>query len=155
MVYYRTVPSAIWEIFSEFVIFCKLSDEPLGKRNKSKIWETRKIFANIATKQPAITTLSLNICWNQMYRELNWVLNNCIGLAKYNLMLTWYKKQKTASNNFTWLYLVFHNSFVFPYFNSDILYSVYLFSIRLFFCNQFIFECFVPNIRLILRICTY
>ena len=133
MVYYRTVPSAIWEIFSEFVIFCKLSDEPLGKRNKSKIWETRKIFANIATKQPAITTLSLNICWNQMYRELNWVLNNCIGLAKYNLMLTWYKKQKTASNNFTWLYLVFHNSFVFPYFNSDILYSVYLFSIRLFF----------------------
>ena len=155
MVYYRTVPVAIWEIFSEFVIFCKLSHEPLGKRNNSKIWETRKIFANIVTKQPAITTLSLNICWNQMYQELTWVLNNYIGLAKYDLILTWYKKQKTASNNFTWLYLVFHNSFVFPYFNSDILYSVYLFSIWLFFCNQFIFECFVPNIRLILRICTY
>ena len=39
---YRTVPSATWEIFSEFLIFCNLF------RNNSKIWETRKIFPNIA-----------------------------------------------------------------------------------------------------------
>ena len=45
---YRTVPSAIWEIFSEFFIFCNLFHEPLGEWNNSKIWETRKIFANIA-----------------------------------------------------------------------------------------------------------
>ena len=45
---YRTVPSAIWEIFSEFLIFWNLFHEPLGEINSSKIWETRKIFANIA-----------------------------------------------------------------------------------------------------------
>ena len=45
---YRTVPSAIWEIFSKFIIFCNLFHEPLGEWNNSKIWETRKIFANIA-----------------------------------------------------------------------------------------------------------
>ena len=28
---YRTVPSAIWEIFSEFLIFCNLFHEPLGE----------------------------------------------------------------------------------------------------------------------------
>ena len=43
----RMVPSAIWEIFSEFLIFCNLFYEPLGKWNNSKIWEKRKIFANI------------------------------------------------------------------------------------------------------------
>ena len=45
---YRTVSSAIWEIFSEFFIFCNLFHESLGELNNSKIWETRKIFANIA-----------------------------------------------------------------------------------------------------------
>ena len=28
---YRMVPSAIWEIFSEFLIFCNLFHEPLGE----------------------------------------------------------------------------------------------------------------------------
>ena len=28
---YRTLPSAIWEIFSEFLIFCNLFHEPLGE----------------------------------------------------------------------------------------------------------------------------
>ena len=28
---YRTVPSALWEIFSEFLIFCNLFQEPLGE----------------------------------------------------------------------------------------------------------------------------
>ena len=28
---YRMVPSAIWEIFSEFFIFCNLFHEPLGE----------------------------------------------------------------------------------------------------------------------------
>ena len=41
---YRTVSNVIWEIFSEFFIFCKLFHEPLGDWNNSKIWGTRKIF---------------------------------------------------------------------------------------------------------------
>ena len=45
---YCMVSSAIWEIFSEFLIFFNLFQEPLGKWNNSKIWETRKIFTNIA-----------------------------------------------------------------------------------------------------------
>ena len=28
---YRTLPSAIWEIFFEFIIFCSLFHEPLGE----------------------------------------------------------------------------------------------------------------------------
>ena len=28
---YRTVPSAIWEIFSEFLVFCNLFHERLGE----------------------------------------------------------------------------------------------------------------------------
>ena len=54
---YRTVPSAIWEILSGFLIFCNSFRGPLGERNNSKIRETRKIFSNIA-----LTTLSLNAC---------------------------------------------------------------------------------------------
>ena len=70
---YRTMPSAVWEIFSEFLIFCNLFHEPLGEWNNSKIWETRKIFANIV-QGSAITTLSLNACLNKMYQELSYLL---------------------------------------------------------------------------------
>ena len=73
-------------------------------------------------------------------------------------MLTWYKKgeTKTANTNFNWLYFVFPNSFVFPYFNTSILYSVRLFGISWSFAIDLSnFECFVPNIRLLLKTCTY
>ena len=43
--YYPTVPSEIWEIFSDFSI----------ETYNNRIWETRKIFDNIAignTKNP-------------------------------------------------------------------------------------------------------
>ena len=54
-------------------------------------------------------------------------------------MLTWYKKSeaKSASANFTWLHFLFPNSFVFPYFNSNILYSVHLLGIRWSFAIDF------------------
>ena len=54
---YRMVPSAIWEIFSECLIFCNLFHEPLGF----------KAF-----------TLSLNACLN-VSRVI--LLTNCIGFA--------------------------------------------------------------------------
>ena len=84
---YRTVPSAIWEIFSEFLISCNLFCEPLDEWNNSKIWETRKIFANIV-RGSAITTLSLNACLNKMYQELSLTRKNIcslIGREEYNI----------------------------------------------------------------------
>ena len=45
---YLTAPSAIWDIFSDFLIFRNFFHEPLGKWNNSKIWEARKIFVYIA-----------------------------------------------------------------------------------------------------------
>lgn len=44
---YGTLPTAIWKILSQFLMFCNLFQEPLDERSNSKIWETRKIFANI------------------------------------------------------------------------------------------------------------
>ena len=45
---YHMVPSAIWKIFSEFVIFCNLIRDILFEWINNKKWETSKIFANIA-----------------------------------------------------------------------------------------------------------
>ena len=45
---YRTVLNIIRVIFSELLMFCDLFQELLDKWNNSKIWETRKTFANIA-----------------------------------------------------------------------------------------------------------
>ena len=44
---YRTVLCLIWVIFSDFLIFCNLIDDPLGKGNNSKIRETRKIHGKL------------------------------------------------------------------------------------------------------------
>ena len=47
---YRTVPSPIWQIFFEFLMFCNLYHKPIGEWNKGKTWETSKAFVNIARK---------------------------------------------------------------------------------------------------------
>ena len=44
---YCMVSSTIWEILSEFSIFCNLFHKLLCEWNNTKTWETRKIFANI------------------------------------------------------------------------------------------------------------
>ena len=44
---YRKVPSAIWQIFSEFLILRDLFYVALGEWNKGKIWKMSKVFANI------------------------------------------------------------------------------------------------------------
>ena len=53
---------------------------------------------------------------------------------------------KTASTNLTWLYLYFHNS---------IQIQIHLFCTRWFFASEIVFECFVPNIQLLLKRPTY
>ena len=66
------------------------------------------------TRQTAIATLLLNAYLNKMYQDLSDLLI-VSGLLKNN------SSKKTASTNFTWLCFVFPDSFVFPYFNSNIL----------------------------------
>ena len=41
----HTMPSAIWEIFSEFLTFCNIFKEPLGEWKNRKTYEARKIIA--------------------------------------------------------------------------------------------------------------
>ena len=60
---YRTMPSAIRDLFSDFIIFCKI-----GVRNKENICQ-------YCTRQHEITTLSLNACWNRI-QELSDLLIN-------------------------------------------------------------------------------
>ena len=61
---YRTVPIAIWEIFSEFLIFCNLTAK----------YEKRGKYFPYCTKERAITTLLLNAWLNKMYQELSYLL---------------------------------------------------------------------------------
>ena len=56
------VPSTIWEIFSEFATFCDLFYDPIYERHNSKIYETKKIFANIARSIVQLLLLSFNPC---------------------------------------------------------------------------------------------
>ena len=67
----------------------------------------------------------------------------------FNTNLLQTNRWKNARNNLSWLYFQTLNSFLFPYFNSDILH--FFIWCRMVFCNQFIFERFVPNIRLLLK----
>ena len=73
-------------------------------------------------RQLPITTLSLNAFLNKMYQELSYLLI-VSGLLNITLCYIGTNKQKykTASTNFTWLCFLFTNSFVFPYFNWNIL----------------------------------
>ena len=52
---YCTVPSAIWQIFSSVSYFATY----FGKLNNSKVWETSKVFVNVAKGYCATTNLSL------------------------------------------------------------------------------------------------
>ena len=74
-----------------------------------------------------ITTLSLNACWNRT------CLIQCNKQAR----------AKTLSTTLSYLYFQTFVSFAFPYFNSNVLYSIHFFCIPCFFCGQFVFECFV------------
>ena len=66
---------------SEFHIFFNLFHETLGVWNNSKIWETRRTFANIARGKRVITNSSLNAFWNQMYEELFYLFPYSVELV--------------------------------------------------------------------------
>ena len=51
---YHMVPSVVWQIFYEFLIFCDLFHEPLGE-----LCEMSQIFVKIAQDDCAMTSLSL------------------------------------------------------------------------------------------------
>ena len=79
------------------------------------------------------------------------LLTNCIELALYNLTLTKTEtRSKTASTIFLNIWQLYISAFQYEYFllSSFVSYSI-------FCCNQFVFECFVPNIRLLLKTRTY
>ena len=121
---YHTVPSATWEIFSEFLIFCNLLIVKYEKRGKylpilhEATWDNYFIVKYLLKSNES--------------REI--LLTNCIELAyfgaKFGANFVWKRRSKKCKYLLYLSYFVFPNSFVFPYFNSNILYSVYLFGIR-------------------------
>ena len=80
-----------------------------------------KNICQYCTRQCAITTLSLNAYLNKMYQELSDLLTVLGLLNLIKCYIGTNRQKKTTSTNFTWLCFVFPNSFVFPYFNSNIL----------------------------------
>ena len=79
----RTVPVAIWQKFSEYFIFYDLLHEPLGKWNKSKIWETKKV-CHIARRCSVWQILSL----------ARIKCNTLSSIKLYNMKLPVLKKSK-------------------------------------------------------------
>ena len=59
----------------------------------------------------------------------------------------------SRSKNYKYSHCLF--IFLFAHFNTCILYSVYLFGTRWFFTIDLFCECFIPNIRLLLKTRTY
>ena len=53
---YLTVSNAVFEIFSMFLIFCNLFHDNLDDWSNIKIWETRKIFANVRGRSRTAAT---------------------------------------------------------------------------------------------------
>ena len=156
------LPSAIWEIFLEFLIFCNLwlfhelwPSKIIGKYEKSRKYLT------------ILHETARDNCF--IVKSLVKSNESRVILFTYELdrpCLIWFKVQlleaKTASTNFTWLHFKTFDSFIFSHFNLNILYSVHLFGIRWFFAinlfSSFLFQIFdyfwkhVPN-KLLISLC--
>ena len=89
---YRTVLSAIWEIFSEFLMFCNLLQ--LMKRQQNM--RNEESVCQYCTRQPAIITLSLNACLNKMYQGLSYLLIVSDFLNKFNAILVQISRKKNC-----------------------------------------------------------
>ena len=131
-----------------------------GKENIYQYW----------TRQPAITTISLNPCWNQACIVQTSRSKNRTRSTYFQTFNTLHKKWSflLRISSFTKeilngkVHILCSDSFLFPYVNSNILYSFYLFIIRwIFVVNLFSFvlylvEFFIfPNSRLLLKTRTY
>ena len=103
------------------------------------------------------------------YFIVKWLFISIESRVTYQLhrtYLTWFKvdklEAKTVSTNFTWLYFKTFDTFIFPHFSSNILYSVHLFGIRWSFVislfSNVLFQTFdhfwklVPN-KLLISLC--
>ena len=68
-------------------------------------------------------------------------------------MLYWYKKaeRKTASTNLTWLcYVLYFLKALYFHISTRIFHNMFICFVFDSLCYRFVFECFVPNIRLLL-----
>ena len=104
---YRTVSSAIWEIFSKFFIFCSLFTSLHASEILARYDKRGKYLAILHEAMCDNYFIVKCLLRSNMSRVL--LLTKCIALVSYNLMLIWYKKAeaKSSSTNFTRLYFVF------------------------------------------------
>ena len=84
-------------------------------------------------RQHAITTLSLYVCSNQIWQELSNLLLLTYYLTYVLTYLLTYLLAKAGSSHPNYLYFQTFDSFVFSYFNSNILCFIHSFCIGWFF----------------------
>ena len=128
---YRTVPSAIWEIWESFLPF-----SPKGWWNNSKKLITRKIFVNIARGNNCfIVLIPIEIKCSK----------NCLTylLTASSLLNIIHKYVKTASTKLTRVFFFLY-ILIRIFCTLFILYSMVL-------CNWLVFECFVQKIQLFFK----
>ena len=140
------MPSAIWEIFSEFLILRKLFHEFLIEWNNSKIWEMREIFPIMQEKTcnnyfTVKCLLKSNTA--RVILPSHWLQQAFIIWFKANLVEA--KTAKTSLPAYISICICQYQYFVLCLF---VLYSMY-------FWNRLLFECFVPDIPLLLKARTY
>ena len=84
------------------------------------------------------------------------IASSFLNITYINVILVYYKQidVKIARTNRTWLYFQLFDRFLFPYFVSNIFTCSFILCLMIF-GNRFIFECFIPNIRLPLKMRTY
>ena len=114
----------------------------------SHIFQTRneENTSKYCVRHHAITTLSLNACLNQIWQVFSyqiWQAFSYLLLLSLFVLITDFPlgaevlprdlKSRTASSDLNYLYFQTFDSFVFSYFNSNILHSIHLFCIRRFF----------------------
>ena len=99
------MPIAIWELFSEFFIFCNLFHEKPGN---------------------CLPILHEATCDNYFIVKWAW-------LIQFNSNFLQTLDTKTAGTDLTWSHFQTFDGFPFPYFNSNILCSVHLFCNRFIF----------------------
>ena len=105
------------------------------------------------SRQRVVTTLSLNAFLNKMCQELS-----CLGLLIVSGLLNIISryigtnKQKEKLQVLTFLgYVLYFLTALHFHISTRIFYNLFIYFVfDSLFCYRFVFECFVPNIRLLL-----